>query len=257
MYVAIGEDPPSYDEIDQFGLYHACQQTSGNFALYSGGEYAARGRVGTSPLYWNGSDTFSFYMSPSTPIEFPVGHLYDLKRNRLVCWDSMYFDKPLDRNDVTRLRTLLRRAVERLDLKTDAFVLGPDYGSSLIDRYVSSNKIAYMIVDDGVDEDDGDSIHVNSQNIIMVHTKDFPKWLSIQSEPPRRIMLSIGADEIFSADPDKFDPHLYTKLAEEYLKYGIEICSPFLDNDVFEYVLDMTTPSVRPELLEKLFDDEE
>lgn len=256
-YCVIGEDPPTSEDIDVYGLYHACQMTSGNFALYASDlSMAARGRVGTSPMYWDGEGlSFSFFITDKTPLEFPVGHLFDRKQNRLVCWDSMYFDKPLATGTdvVRRLKTLIKNAVEKLDSKTDAFIFTRDYGSMIINKYIDENKWAYTIVND--DEETEDVIA--SQNMVVVCCEHFPSYMKKYHADSKKFITSLGCAEIFDSDPMRFKPEEFTRLSSEYLKYGLEIYSPFLDNDVLGYVLDMTTPSDRPELLKKLFQEEE
>lgn len=259
MLNRIGDDAPSADDIERFGLYHSCQLTEGSFALF-GTNFAARGRVGTSPLYWDGGtgEFFSFFRTAKTPTEFPVGHLFDKNQNRLVCWDSMYFDKPLDTQEdaVNRLRRLVKDSVNRLDGKTDAFLFTRDYGSMIVNMYADPEKWAYTAVAP-VDTDTDEEDVISSQNMSVVCCDHFPAYMKKYHPNCKRLLSSLGCVELFDADPWRFKPEEFTPIGDEYLKYGLEIYSPFLDNSVVEYVLDMTTPKDRPELLKKLFQEEE
>jgi asparagine synthetase B (glutamine-hydrolysing) len=133
-----GFNPPSEEEIEYFGLYYACQRSSGEFSLYENGEFAARGRVGLSPLYWN-RELGLFSFKPGTNLEeFPAGHLYNFENDRIVCWDPIYFDKPMKTLPcaVRDVRILLSKAIN--SYKYDAFIMSSGCGSRMISDYLEN-----------------------------------------------------------------------------------------------------------------------
>jgi hypothetical protein len=212
-----GEDPPTDEDIDYFGFYQACKNTRGEFAIFKNGSdgLAARGRTGSTPLFWNHKKRlFSFWPGEDLK-EFPEGCMYNATYDRLVCWEPMYFDKPLGVSvdeAVTSLRILLRDAIEfRID-KCDAFLFSPnDEGSILIDSFLEPGTID------------------------TIPTKEHKTFLS-----------SLGCKELFE-DRDSEDFLVGSKCVD-----GLELYSPFLDSHVMEYVLDMTSPDMRPRILYRL-----
>lgn len=212
-----GEDPPTDEDIDYFGFYQACKNTRGEFAMFRrDGGFAARGRTGTTPLFWNHKKRlFSFWPGEDLK-EFPEGCLYNAEYDRLVCWEPMYFDKPLGVSvdeAVKRLRILLKDAIEfRID-KCDAFLFSHnDDGSILIDSFLEPGTID-----------------------------------TIPTKEHRTFLCGLGCKELFEnrASEDFF-------VDRKLLDDNIEFYSPFLDSHVMEYVLDMTKPDMRPRILHRL-----
>lgn len=265
---SIGEDSPSKDDIDYYGLYHSCQQTRGNFALYKLGEYAARGRVGTSPLYWD-RKTLTFSFVPQSGLEdFPPGYLFNVKQNRLVCWDSMYFDKPLEtRPDaLARIEKLIESAIRFLQPKTDAFLLSAGCGSRVINQYIDDDKPAYTVAYKSGDSVPFDIANVTNENRTVLYFDDSTKYPSSldEDEVPmyvlarflknttshRKFICGLGCTQLFS-DTENFFPYV-KHVVDQFAKFGLEVYSPFFDNRLMEYVLDMTSPCDREMILDIL-----
>lgn len=207
-----GEDCPTKNDIDEFGLYYACQRTKGNFSLFINGECAARGRVGTSPLYWNRPlGLFSF--NPGIDLEhFPPGHLYDSLSDRLVCWDPLYYDAPMSTlkcasNDID---ILLINAVK--SFRADAYI--SFYKSGILEKYI-----------------------------------DVPLF-DVTCDHHKRIITDLGCAELFD-DTTDFRPDV-NMIVNKFEKIGVQIWSPFFNSDVMEYVLDCTFPEDRPRILKKI-----
>jgi hypothetical protein len=224
-----GEDPPSQEDIEYYGLLNACERTNGEFALYSlKGRFAARGRIGTSPLYWNSRTrcNFSFVPSDDSPDDFPPGHLYS--GNRLVCWDHMYYDKPQsDPAASERIPKLIREITEELESKVDAILIGPDMeGSVLISDYCSMSPPPVL------NEWDARYLRENTEY--------------------RKFMCSLGYDDLF--EPGTRQRNLYP-IVREFAKYGLELYSPFCDFRIVDYVMDMTLPEERKNLLQFVEDE--
>lgn len=218
MLFSKGEDPPSQEDIEYYGLLNACQRTNGEFAIYSD-TFAARGRIGTSPLYWN-LDTlrnFSFVPSEFSPDEFPPGHLYDFYSDRLVCWDHMYYDKPHSCKE-NRVHSLLKKIVSELEVKVDAILFGPE-DTDMILNYGCEN--------------------------IPVLTEWDPRYLK-ENTPYRKFMCNLGYAELFN--DGKKDRKLYP-IVREFAKFGLELYSPFCDFRLVDYIMDMTLPEERKNLL--------
>ncbi len=224
-----GEDPPNQEDIEYYGLLNSCQRTHGEFALYSD-SFAARGRIGTTPLYWN-VDTlrdFSFTPSEFSPDDFPPGHLYDFSSDRLICWDHMYYDKPQScPGSRYRVPNLLTQVIGELEPKVDAILFGPEdkEGTVLIMDYCCEN--------------------------LPVVTDTDAKYLS-ENTKYRKFMCSIGYSDLF--EDGKKDRKLYP-IVKEFAKYGLELYSPFCDFRLVDYVMDMTLPEERKNLLQIVEDE--
>lgn len=245
-----GEDPPSDEDIAYFGFYQACKNTRGEFSIFGDG-LAARGRFGTSPLFWNRQTAlFSFEEGDGDLEEFPEGYLYDVAKDRLVCWEPMYYDKPLGMTideAVFTLRNLLKDAIEfRID-KCDAFLLSKDAGSILVDSFLEPGTIdtytAFSSMEPGFYYDD-----VQKRTIIFVEGgEDIMGSLSTKFLKNKTVLSGLGCDELFSGDDDMF---VKSKSIVEH--FSDRVYSPFLDSHVVEYVMDMTKPDTRPRILTKL-----
>jgi asparagine synthetase B (glutamine-hydrolysing) len=253
----LGEDPPTDEDIAYFGFYQACKNTRGDFAIFrKDGSLAARGRTGTTPLYWNREKrVFSF--EDELLEEFPEGHLYNADQDRLVCWDPMYFDKPLGvsvEDAVVTLKKLIKDAIKfRID-KCDAFLLSTKYGSMLVDSFIAPQTIhaytAFASIVPGLEIDTKEN-----RTMLFVETggdliQELAEYLSDETED-RKFMSGLGCKELFSGKDD-FCTRRRHRIVEEFSNYGLEVYSPFLDSHVMEYVLDMTTPEIRPSILHRL-----
>lgn len=227
MFFSKGEDPPSQEDIEYYGLLNACQRTNGEFAVYSD-SFAARGRIGTSPLYWNvyTLSDFSFEPSEDSPDEFPPGHLYDFASDRLVCWDHMYYDKPHSCKE-NRVPKLLTKIVGELEPKVDAILFGPDdkEGAVLMLDYCST----YLPV---VNECDPEYLKENTKY--------------------RKFMCNLGYSDLF--EDGKTDRKLYP-IVKEFAKFGLELYSPFCDFRLVDYIMDMTLPDERKNILQIVEDE--
>ena len=207
-----GEDCPTEEDIEEFGLYYACQRTKGNFSLFIDGECAARGRVGTSPLYWN-RDLGLFSFKPGTDLEpFPRGHLYKFLTDRLVCWDPVYYDAPLH---------TLKSAPQDINLLLMKSVFAFE-----ADAYISFSK-----------------------NGILERYVNVPLF-DVTCAKHKVVVTDLGCTELFE-DKDDFYPD-FDMIVNKFEKIGVQIWSPFMNADVIEYVLDTTLPEDRPYILKKI-----
>jgi asparagine synthetase B (glutamine-hydrolysing) len=254
-----GEDPPTDEDIDYFGLYQACKNTRGDFAIFSrDGSLAARGRTGTTPLYWNHNKRlFSFWPNDEEGFEeFPEGYLYNAKHDRVVCWDPMYYDKPLGvtiDEAVASIEGLLKEAIQfRID-KCDAFLLSSNDGSILIDSFLEPGTIdAYTVFQSDVPGVE----FIENQNRTMVFVDEentmyeLAKFLKKETSHTK-FLCGLGCKELFR-DCENEDFFVFLRLVNEFAKFDLEVYSPFLDAHVMEYVLDMTKPDMRPRILYRL-----
>lgn len=259
-----GEDPPSLDDVQYFGLYEACKRTRGEFAIYDKDKcFAARGRFGMNPLYWNRDRiVFSFEKVDNTFEEFPEGHLYDVNHDRLVCWDPVYFDKPLNSNideSVIAVRKLLNDAIDFRVHRCDAFLVSDGYGSIVIDSFLEKNNDidSYSAffnpdVEPCIEYDENlnrTAIFINKcyQNKTIDESlfRTLVRFVKNHTTH-KKFLCGIGCDELFSPD-ESFKPDV-----SHFASSGIELSSPFLDSLLVEYVLDMTLPKSRPVILRKL-----
>lgn len=267
-----GEDSPTVDDIEYFGLYDACKNTRGNFAVFKNGEYAAKGRTGSSPLYWNRTNcVFSF--SPDDDLEeFPDGHLYNVKCDRLVCWESMYFDKPLKTrtNDaIVKITGLLGDAVRFRASKTDALLLSAGCGSRLIDKFLEGDEPSYTVAFSPGTCFDVDKISRENRTILYFdETTEYPDGLDLdeasmyvlarflkKTTNHRKFLCGLGCTELFNPSID-YRPYV-SHVVDQFAKFGLELYSPFFDTHLMEYVLDMTDPNDRPRILRALLGDYE
>lgn len=213
-----GEDCPTSSDIIEFGLMYACQRTNGNFALYYPGRFAARGRSGTSPLYWN-RDTgeFSFKKNTNNLYEFPRGHLYNVEQDRLVCWDSLYYDRPMDTvgNAFNQLVKLLDQAIDRFEY----------------------DAIAY------------DKVRIQDDFVPSYHIDEFP----YEEYRNKTVLCNLWYEDLFR-DSLNYDPKNVTEIADKFASYDVQIWSPFCDKAVLDFVLDTTLPSDRPLFLDLLLE---
>jgi len=248
-----GEDPPTDDDIAYFGFYQACKNTRGDFAIFSrDGSLAARGRTGTTPLYWNHKKRlFSFWPNDEESLEeFPDGYLYNAEMDRLVCWDPMYYDKPLGvtiDEAVTSIKILLKDAIQfRID-KCDAFLLSTDDGSILIDSFLEPGTIdtytAFTSSEPGVEFNEDENRTMVFVNRGEDTKYELAKFLNNETTH-RKFLCGIGCKELFS---ENFNPAMKIDVG-----FDFEMYSPFLDTHVMEYVLDMTKPDMRPRILYRL-----
>lgn len=253
----IGEDSPNYDDIQYFGLFYSCQKTNGNFALYEkNGEFAARGRIGTSPLFWDGFKKFSFTYEESLK-EFPPGHLYD--GNRLVCWDPLYYDKPLKTNFEEAdyvIQKKLSNVVNELQNKVDAIIFSSTDGSLMMSKYITEDLHAFTVVTnkfgkESYTNDDTEHTIVYSEGTCPEY--DLAKFLK-EKTPFRKFMCGYGIDELIRGEFSNC-PRIF----EIFSLFGLELCSPFCDFRFVEYVLDCTDPHDRKKLLSQVIsiDDED
>ena len=256
-----GEDCPTENEIDEFGLYYACQRKHGNFSLFKDGEYAAKGRVGTSPLYWNrGLGLFSF-VPGNELVEFPHGHLYNFGYDRLVCWDPMYFDKPCKKmtNASEEVGQMLSYITQKYD--ADAFIMSSGCGSRIVDKFLNPYITSYTV---GT-LNSFDVLNVDRPNSVIVEYKEPSIFMSMNENPMyslakyisentkhKKLVCGLGCTELFR-DSDNFSPNV-SHVVDQFAKFGIEIWSPFFDVTLMEYVLDSTKPEDRPGILNDLLE---
>lgn len=253
---------PTENDVSYFGLYHAVQSTTSEFSLYKDGEYAARGRVGTSPLYWNrGLGLFSFKPGPEL-VEFPPGHLYNFAQDRLICWDPMYFDRPAKTLKCASVdvRMLLNIAVNKHH--ADAFLMSFGRGSRIIDEYINPTIPAYTVgFENSIDVE-------NSRGITLYidETTQYPKYLSDNEKPMyalaryisthtnhKKLICGLGCTELFRDSYD-FRPNV-NHVVDQFAKFDLEIWSPFFDLTLMEYVLDTTDPEDREMILAEIVDE--
>lgn len=254
MLFAKGEDPPSESEIDYYGLLYACQRKTGEFALYSVRYgYAARGRMGTSPLYWNRHKLeFSFEPKPGTR-SFPPGYLYNFQEDRLVCWDHMYYDKPLRASDdaVEHMNKILTEIVGELENKIDAILFSPTEGSILATKYVEGNFQVYTFVNSP------GCLQMINPSHTCVHCEnvsEFARFLK-ENTKHKKFICGIGYSELLNDGKKKRTLH-ESPFVKEFAKFGLEVYSPFCDFRIIEYVMDMTHTDERKKLLLQLLEDE-
>lgn len=242
-----GFDAPSEEDVSEFGLYHACQRSRGEFSLYEDdGLFAARGRVGLSPLYWNReSGIFSFIPGKNLE-EFPPGYLYNLECDRLVCWEELYFDKPMKTLScaVDDVKLLLMKATNRYQY--DAFLMSSGCGSRMIELFLESYDIPRITVgtkySHDVQNSDGHVIHCSSNDNSME--------ILAKNVANKTVICGIGCFELFSEDID-FRP----TMIEEFAKYNVKVWSPFFDIDLVEYVLDKISPEDRKNIMYSFIDE--
>jgi hypothetical protein len=250
MIERTGDDCPSPDDIDYYGFYYACQRTNGNFALFDNDKkIAARGRFEICPLFWSSlNKVFSFVSTEECPEEFPTGHLYN--GEKLVCWDAVYFDKPCSNYAPIVLMKTFVKCIQELDTKVDAMLFHTDDGSMLVSKF--STKHAYSALNTRSD-------YVMSEKAGKDHTLIFCGNLEClakyfyENTSHKKFICGAGLNELFSPRPDF---RRFTRLGEIFAKYGLEIYSPFLDNRLASYVLDMTLPEERQKILRTLVDRE-
>lgn len=251
-----GEDIPTEQDIEEFGLYYACQKTKGNFSLFKNGEYAARGRVGTSPLYWN-RELGLFSFSPGRDLdEFPPGYLYNFGYDQLVCWDPLYFDKPCPTasNASYEVKEIIENCVNKYPV--DAFIMSSGCGSRIIEKFLNSRVVSYTVGS----FDSFDVKNVKRPNSVIIECKshnpmyDLAKYISNNTKH-KKLICGLGCTELFR-DVDFFKPNV-NHIVDEFAKFDIEIWSPFFDVTLMEYILDCTHPEDRPDILSELLNDEE
>jgi asparagine synthetase B (glutamine-hydrolysing) len=269
FFFSKGEDAPTEDDIEYFGLYEACVRSTGNFSLFKDGDYAAKGRTGTSPLYWNRDDQIFSFVPVGELVDFPDGHLYNMKQDRLVCWDPLYFDKPLDthHDSIIRISKLLRDAVKKCEIKSDAFIMSAGCGSRLIDQFYDEDKWSYTVAfSPGTCFDVENFDRENRSIVFFDETTKYPSELDSDEAPMyvlarylknttshRKFICGLGCTELFSPSKD-FRPYV-KHVVDQFAKFGLEVYSPFFDLHLMEYVLDMTNPSDRPDILDDLLGD--
>jgi asparagine synthetase B (glutamine-hydrolysing) len=267
---SIGEDVPSVDTIEEFGVVSACYETNGNFALIKPGEYAARGRFGTTPLYWNRVHKIFSFRPRKGLDEFPSGCAYFFDHDRIVCWDDPWFEKPLntshDATDVIRMH--VKRAVDRFIGKTDAFLYSSGCGSRLVNQFVPEEMMSYTIghVEKSIDIESLQE-RTMSVKVFFDETSHWPKHLEGAEIPMyilgrslnnttshRRFITGLGCTELFSGSGNYLP---YTKhIVDQFATFGLEVWSPFFDMELIEYVLEFTTPKDRQKILSDLVDGE-
>jgi asparagine synthetase B (glutamine-hydrolysing) len=269
FFFSKGEDAPTEDDIEYFGLYEACVRSIGNFSLFKDGDYAAKGRTGTSPLYWNRDDQIFSFVPGDGLVDFPDGHMYNMKHDRLVCWDPLYFDKPLDthHDSIIRISKLLRDAVNKCEIKSDAFIMSAGCGSRLIDQFLDEDKYAYTVAfSPGTCFDVENFDRENRSIVFFDETTKYPSELDSDEAPMyvlarylknttnhRKFICGLGCTELFSPSTD-FRPYV-KHVVDQFAKFGLEVYSPFFDRHLMEYVLDMTNPLDRPGILDDLLGD--
>jgi hypothetical protein len=238
----IGEDPPLQEDIDYYGLLYACQRTHGDFALYSlRYGYAARGRTGTSPLYWNRNALkFSFYPNDGSMRDFPPGHLYIFSEDRLVCWDHMYYDKPLSGGSEQKTHEILSEIVKGLEPKIDAILFSATAGSIVASSFLKGNFPAYTAGETNV-------THDNHTCVGCSDISEFARFLKENTEH-RKFMCGLGFSELLMDGKKKRHTH-ESPFVREFAKFGLEVYSPFCDYRIINYIMDMTTPDERKNLL--------
>lgn len=250
----IGEDCPTLDDIDYYGLFYACQRTNGNFALYDETKkLAARGRIGTSTLYWNGKDGDFSFRSFTDAYEFPTGHLYDGKR--LVCWDPLYYDKPMSTpvNEAREtIQKLLKKIIHELEYKVDAVLFSASDGSVLISEYLKNDDdLQHYTHVTTVDEDEENTFTNQEFRHTLVFTDDFAKFLKERTHH-KKFMCGYGLDNLISGDFSNASD--YTK---SFTSHGLEVYSPFCDFRIVNYVLDCTDPKDRKKLLSQVISSDD
>lgn len=265
--IAKGEDPPSESNIDDFGLYTACQMTRGSFALYEPGKFAAKSRVGGTPLFWNPNTckfSFSNDDDDESLVEFPSGYIYDFERDRLVCWDSMYYDKPIPGDfykSVSTIRRLIEEAIEFRLPKCDAFLMSSGCGSRIVENYIDPEMWAYTIVYRHGSSMDGDMVYRDKRVIVYFDDDDQGEPMYILAKYLRantrckRFMTGICCTELF-ADSLDFRPCM-KQVTDQFAKFNLEISSPFFDVHVVDYVLEYTVPEQRPRILKELLGNDD
>lgn len=271
MFKSIGEDSPNEYDIEYYGIQYACQKTRGNFALYKQGDYAARGRVGTSPLYWNPKTKVFSFVPHKDLEEFPAGHLYNSEHDRIVCWDSMYFDKPMSFTSpdaVKNIELLIKSAVRFLEPKVDGVLVSAGCGSRIVDMYVRQDLPSYTVAYSPGTSFDVEEIYDQNRSIVYFdETSEYPKDLNDDEVPMyilarhlstttnhKKFMCGLGCYQLFNDSTD-FRPRI-NHIVDQFAKFGLEVYSPFFDNHVLEYVLDMTRPSDRPFILSSILGEE-
>ncbi len=226
---------PTKDDIDYYGLLYACQRTRQEFALYADdGSFAAKGRMGSCPLYWNPATFADFSFMPREGlVTFPDGYLYTKKYGRLVCWDPVYYDKPMDtatRPDVLyKIQRLIDEAIDYITPHCDAILLMNQNPGSLMIQGDSSLPV-YVCP--------------------SMTPKELAEFLRANS-PFRRFMVPFGAQELFSDDDTGYAPYV-RNYVDAFAEEGLEMLSPFFDAHLIEYVLDCTSPDDRPLIMEVL-----
>ena len=259
---SIGEDSPSYEDIQYFGLFYSCQKTNGNFALYEkNGNFAARGRVGTSPLFWDRLKRSFSFVPDEFLEEFPPGYLYDGKR--LVCWDPLYYDKPMhtdyDEADFVIQKTL-STIVSELQHKVDAVIFSSNDGSLMMSKYIMRENLpAFTVVVTPKEKEPYTNKETNhtivySDGIAPMY--DLAKYLK-ENTPYRKFMCGYGLDNLVKGDFHTFSNE--NMMFEDFSLFGLEMYSPFCDFRLVNYVLDCTDPNDRKKLLSQVIsiDDEE
>lgn len=271
MLKSIGDDAPNEYDIEYFGIQYACQKTRGNFALYKPGDYAARGRVGTSPLYWNPTTKVFSFVPHKDLEEFPAGHLYNFEHNRVVCWDSMYFDKPMSFTSpdaVTAIELLIKSAIRFLEPKVDGVLMSAGCGSRIIDIHLKEGFPSYTVAYSPGTSFDVEEIDDQNRSIVYFdETSEYPKDLDDDEVPMyilarhlahttnhKKFICGLGCYQLFS-DTTDFRPRT-NHIVDQFAKFGLEVYSPFFDNQLLEYVLDMTAPGDRPYILSSILGED-
>jgi hypothetical protein len=249
-----GFEAPSEEDIAEFGLYYACQRSNGEFSLYDDGAFAARGRIGLSPLYWNREfGIFSF--KPGKDLdEFPPGYLYNVEYDRLICWESVYFDKPMNTLPcaVRDVRLLLNKAVNRY--RYDAFIVSSGCGSRTISEFIYNDAIPTYTVGTrhcyDIENSYGDDIYCSSSDNPMKVLAQ-----NMANNGYKRVICGLGCFELFK-DSTNFHPTI-NHVIDEFAKHEIELWSPFFDISLVEYVLDKTLPEDREKIMYSIIDEDE
>lgn len=251
---------PTEGDVKYFGLFYAVQRTSDEFSMFKDGEYAARGRVGMSPLYWNrGLGLFSFKPGNDL-VEFPAGYLYNFAQDRLVCWDPMYFDKPSKTLKCASVdvRILLNIAVNKHH--SDGFLCSAGRGSRIIEEFINKDIPSYTVGFDSCI----DVSNTHNTNVLYIDsTTKYPNDLSDNEKPMyalaryiasrtnhKKLICGVGCTELFN-DTYDFRPNI-NHIVDQFAKFDIEIWSPFFDLTLMEYVLDTTDPDDREMILNEL-----
>lgn len=267
----IGDDAPNEYDINYYGIQYACQKTRGNFALYKQGEYAARGRVGTSPLYWNQKTKVFSFVPQKGLDEFPPGHLYNFEQDRIVCWDSMYFDKPLpftSPDAITSVELLIKSAIRFLEPKIDGFLISAGCGSRIIDMHIHEKYPSYTVAYSPGTSFDVDEIEDQNRSVLYFdETTKYPSDLDDDEIPMyvlarhiknttnhKKFICGLGCYQLFRDSTD-FRPRI-NHVVDQFAKFGLEVYSPFFDNQLIEYVLDMTAPKDRPYIMSTILGED-
>ena len=198
---------------------------------------------------------FSFEQDDDCSLEeFPEGYMYNAEKKKLVCWEPMYFDKPFGvsvDDAVNFLTILIKDAIQfRID-KCDAFLLSVDDGSVLVDSFVDSDSIeSYTALPSNGGKVSVEYYKDQNRTVLFLEDEDdLALFLKIASSH-KKFLCGLGCRELFEGDGRDFK--LTGSLVNNFSEFGFEVYSPFLDSRVVEYVLDMTTPESRPEILNKL-----